>query len=83
MAHPIHDPRYQRMAKMLAELRQARGMLQTDLADRLQRPQAYVSRYETGNRRLDVVEFFDVLRALDVEPREAADRLYKIFKDEV
>jgi transcriptional regulator with XRE-family HTH domain len=41
---------------------------QSAVARRLGRPQSYVSKYETGERRLDVVEFLEVMRALRVNP---------------
>ena len=34
------------------------------MAERLKRPQSFVSKYETGERRLDVVEFLEVAEAL-------------------
>lgn len=69
MAHPIHDPRYQRLAALLADARRQNGLLQQEVADRLGRPQAYVSKVESGARRLDVVELLDFLKALGVDPR--------------
>ncbi|MCW0080581.1 helix-turn-helix domain-containing protein [Burkholderia pseudomallei] len=75
MAHPLHDPRYQRIATLLTELRKARGLLQQDVADRLSRPQGFVSKVESGSRRLDVIELLDFLRALEADPHEFVDRL--------
>jgi len=39
-------------------------MTQTQLAKRLGKPQSFVAKYEGGERRLDVIEFVDVVRAL-------------------
>ncbi|WP_322026384.1 helix-turn-helix transcriptional regulator [Burkholderia sp. BCC1977] len=75
MTHPIHDPRYQRIATLLADLRKQRGLLQQEVADRLGRPQAFVSKVESGVRRLDVVELLDFLRVLDVDPHALIDAL--------
>jgi transcriptional regulator with XRE-family HTH domain len=50
---------------MLVELREAAGVTQVELAKRLRRPQSYVSKYERGERRLDVLELIEVCRALD------------------
>jgi transcriptional regulator with XRE-family HTH domain len=75
MAHPIHDERYQRVASLLAELRKERHLLQQEVAARLAKPQSYCSKYESGGRRLDIIETLDVLRALGVEPQEFIDRL--------
>ncbi|WP_175907987.1 helix-turn-helix domain-containing protein [Burkholderia seminalis] len=75
MTHPIHDPRYQRIATLLAELRKARGLLQQDVADKLGRPQAFVSKVESGARRVDMVELLDFLRVLDADPHAFVDAL--------
>lgn len=50
------------------EARRARGLTQTDLAAKLGRPQSFVSKYERADRRLDVIEFLEVARALDIDP---------------
>jgi transcriptional regulator with XRE-family HTH domain len=66
----IHDPRYVELIGRLRRARQGRGVQQSELAARLGRPQSYVSKIETGERRLDLVELLDICRALDV-PLEA------------
>ncbi|MGF6764819.1 transcriptional regulator with XRE-family HTH domain [Paraburkholderia sp. GAS33] len=66
--HPVHEPRYQVLAKMLGDLRKQKGLLQQDVADQLNRPQAFVSKYESGVRRLDMVEFLDVVAILGADP---------------
>jgi transcriptional regulator with XRE-family HTH domain len=38
------------------------------VAQRLGKPQSYVSKYENGERRLDVIEFLDVMMALNANP---------------
>jgi transcriptional regulator with XRE-family HTH domain len=75
MAHPIHDPRYQRIAKLLVDLRKERGLLQQDMAERLGKTQAFVSKYESGLRRVDLIELLDILRALEVSPRTFMDKV--------
>lgn len=74
MAHPLHAPHYQLIAKLLTKLRKERQMLQQDVADRIHRPQAFVSKYESGVRRLDLVELLDVLDALEVDAHEFIDQ---------
>ena len=54
---------------LLALLRAARreaGMRQVDLANRLRRPQSYVSKYESGERRLDLLELRQICNALGI-----------------
>jgi transcriptional regulator with XRE-family HTH domain len=41
---------------LLKELRVRKGLTQADVAERLRLPQSYVSKVETGERRMDFVE---------------------------
>lgn len=51
---------------MLIDARRRAGLTQSALAARLARPQSFVSKYERGERRLDVIEFLEVSEALGV-----------------
>lgn len=53
---------------VLVTTRKAAGLTQQQLATRLRRPQSFVSKYETGERRLDVPEFIRVSRCLNADP---------------
>ena len=44
------------------------GLTQADVAAKLKRPQSFVSKYESGERNLDVIEFLAVCRAVGVQP---------------
>ena len=55
---------------LLVEMRDKVGMTQRDLAEALKRPRSFVSRVEAGERRLDVVEFVAVAKALKLDPIE-------------
>jgi transcriptional regulator with XRE-family HTH domain len=60
--------------KILVEARRDAGLTQVALAKKLGRPQSFVSKFERGERRLDVTEFLDVARALGIDPaRTIAD----------
>lgn len=62
-----HDPRYRDLIDKLTAARKQKGLSQEGLAKILGRHQQFVSRYETGERRLDVVEFVDISRVLDLD----------------
>lgn len=64
------SPRHERLRQILVEARTAAGLTQTELARRLQRPQSFVSKYESGERRLDVVELVEISEALGRRPEE-------------
>lgn len=59
---------YAAFTATLVEERTRRGVTQTELAGQLGKPQSFVSKYERGERRLDVVEFSAVAYALGWEP---------------
>ena len=59
---------YELFQKALADARQEKGLTQSEVATRLRKPQSYVSKYESGERRLDVIEFLEVCEAMSVNP---------------
>jgi len=71
----VFTAEYERFRQMLVEARKERGLTQVDIAERLGKPQSFVSKYERGERRLDVVEFLEVARAIGIEPKAVVDRL--------
>ena len=54
------------LLSMLRDLRKDAGLAQVALADSLGVPQSFVSKYESGERRLDLLELQLVCRALNV-----------------
>jgi transcriptional regulator with XRE-family HTH domain len=54
--------------ELLRAARKGAGLTQQALAEKLRRPQSFVAKYENGERRIDVVEFVALARALDVSP---------------
>jgi len=72
---------YQSAMRSLRTARQRAGLSQAVLAKRLRRPQTFVSKYELGERRLDVVEFAAAAMAIGVDPlpmfRELVKQLRK------
>lgn len=60
------------------DARQAQGLIQTEVAQRLGKPQSYVSKYESGERRLDVVEFLEVCDAMNVAPQVIIQEIAKV-----
>jgi transcriptional regulator with XRE-family HTH domain len=60
--------------KLLRELRVEAKLKQSELAESLGRPQSYVSKYEHGDRRLDLVELHEIAEALGVDLIELVGR---------
>jgi transcriptional regulator with XRE-family HTH domain len=55
----LHSPRYRRFLKRLGQARREAGLTQVEVARALRRPQSFVSKCESGERRLDVIELSD------------------------
>ena len=58
----VHSARYQQFLTRLRAARVAAGLTQVDVAKRLQKPQSFISKSESGERRVDAVEFADFAR---------------------
>jgi len=66
MPRSQHSDRYKLLRRRLFEQRKRAGATQEELAQRLGKPQSFISKYESGERRLDAIELLDVARALKV-----------------
>ena len=75
MPKSVHTDAYRCFLKILVQARTDAGFTQQQLADRLGKPQSYVSKYESGERRLDVVEFVQAVHALGMDAAPLLDRL--------
>ncbi len=51
---------------LLSNLRSEANLRQVDLADRLGKPQSFVSKYESGERRLDLIELREICLVLEI-----------------
>ncbi len=56
MQKTIHSSKYKKVLQNLIKARQESGLTQVDVAEKLEKPQSFVSKVERGERRLDVVE---------------------------
>lgn len=59
-----HDYRYMKAVEALRIARYKAGITQVELAATLGKRQQFVSKYESGERRLDIIEFLDAASAL-------------------
>ncbi len=66
--------------QVLVETRKSKGITQQELANRLDRPQSYIAKVETGERRLDVVEFVEWAQALEERSFEVMQELEILMK---
>lgn len=75
MTKSLHTPAYTALLRTLIDTRKRSGMTQQDVADRLGKPQSYIAKVEGAERRLDIVEFVALAKAMDENPTAVFDRL--------
>ena len=63
---------------MLIRERKAADLTQVALAKKLRRAQSFVSNYENGERRLDLIEFLDIAHAIGFDPAKFVSELDRI-----
>lgn len=68
---------YKKLRELLVAARGEADLTQVELSLRLRRPQSFVSKYERGERRLDVIEFGEVARALGIDPLRILGKFYR------
>ncbi|MCU4396676.1 helix-turn-helix domain-containing protein [Acinetobacter junii] len=62
----IHDPRYRKLIQELIAIRELKKITQVELATSLEKNQSYIAKVENYDRRIDILELYDWLKALDV-----------------
>lgn len=77
MGKTLGSKRHKALIDLLIERREAAGMTQADLADRLGEYQSFVARLESGQRRIDIVEFLDIAEILGFDPAKVIATLKK------
>ena len=75
MSRSIRSPEHVALCELLVSARKSSGLTQVEVASRLKRPQSFVAKYEGGERRIDVIEFIDIVRAVERDPREVFEAL--------
>ena len=80
MARSLRTPGHQALMQVLTETRKLKGITQQELANRLDRPQSYIAKVETGERRLDVIEFIEWCSNLSADPSEKLKEISMLSK---
>jgi transcriptional regulator with XRE-family HTH domain len=70
----LERQKYELLRSELKKTRLDVSLRQIDLAELLKKPQSYVSKIESGERNLDVIEFLSYLTALGIEPSKWVKR---------
>lgn len=82
VAKSIYSPAQRQLTALLRDLRAEAGLRQVDMAERLQKPQSFVSKYEAGERRLDLVELREICQALGIGLVDLAQRFEDALAEE-
>lgn len=77
---PLHTPEYEQFLELLKQQRLDTGVSQVELSKRLGQTQQYVSRCEVGERRLDLIEFYQWCEALGVDAIAFFEDLRRVLK---
>ena len=75
MTRSLFSTQYDQLCQLLIRARMEAGLSQAELAKCLKRPQSFVSKYETKQRRLDVVEFLEVAHCMGTSGPELLRQL--------
>src|SRR6266478_1976081 len=75
MKKSTHTPEYEILRSELRGLREGAGLSQRDVAARLKVPHSWVSKIESGERRVDIVELCWLIAACRVDPAQFCARL--------
>ena len=74
MQKSLSSKKQQAFLALLKEIRESDGLRQQDVARALKQPQSFVSKYESGERRLDLLELEQVCEACGVDLLEFTRR---------
>jgi transcriptional regulator with XRE-family HTH domain len=77
MGKSIYSVPQERLQKLLRQIRVDAELSQTELASRLRKPQSFVSKYESGERRLDLVELQEICNAVGIDLARFVKRFAK------
>jgi transcriptional regulator with XRE-family HTH domain len=73
----IGTEQHRALIQLLVQKREGAKLRQADIAKRMRQYQSWIARVESGQRRIDVIEFFQLARVIGFDPHKA---LRKIFR---
>jgi len=77
MGKSLNTKESEKLAALLRSVRSKAGLTQAEVAERVGLPQSFVSKYESGERRLDLIELKQVCKALGIALAEFVRRFEK------
>ena len=75
MAKTLGSTRHKALVDLIVSKREAAGLTQSQLAEKLGEYQSFVARLESGQRRIDVIEYIEIARVLNFDAAKALKKL--------
>jgi transcriptional regulator with XRE-family HTH domain len=63
------------LLKLLKEARLTANLRQLDVANSLSKPQSYIAKIESGERKIDFIEVLDICKQIKLDPKNLVDLL--------
>jgi transcriptional regulator with XRE-family HTH domain len=76
----LQSERHKALIELLVAKREAAGLTQSELAQQLGEYQSFVARLESGQRRVDVIEFLQISEILKIDPTRAIRSIQRVGK---
>jgi len=73
----LNKKEYKNLLEQLYRLRVSSGLRQSDLAEKLNVPQSFISKIESGERRIDLIELREICVALGSNLKEFINEFEK------
>lgn len=83
MPKSVFTDAYQTFLDVLVSARKEAGVTQVELAERLGKPQPWVSNIERGIRRVDVIEFIAICKAINQDPEKVFSEIFNLLPKSV
>ena len=80
MEKSLFTPAQEKLQAVLRQIRLGAGLRQSDLAAKLGQPQSFVSKYESGERRLDLPELRQICQAVGISLAELVERFERALQ---
>ena len=75
MGKTLGSARHKFLVDLIVAKREAAGLTQAQLAEKLDEYQSFVARLESGQRRIDVIEFIEIARVLNFDSAKALKKI--------
>lgn len=82
MEKSIYTAQQKKLQDVLRQIRREADLRQVELAERLGEPQSFVSKYENGERRLDILEIRVICQAVGITLEDFARKLDQSLSNE-